>query len=397
MSSRIRIFDHFCQPINGADFTNLPTTTRGWVLNGYGSCDIAIGYNPTQPQAGQVAQERYWQIGNLIHITHIPTIDVDGNTNGQIPDWTGIILLQRDWDDGILKVKAYSAEALLAFRAMPYVSVKGTPKTIMDLILRNAHATARNIIIQPGQVDDVAKTFSDNLRTNAFDHIKKLINDAQMDWSVTGSINERGTLDLFYNLYAQKGIETSLTLNNNNTELSGQRLSEQGTISNQIFGYSQAQTPGSRHAKEILNQASIDDYGPLQLNQVFMGRQDPTSVQNAAQARADNRSRPVKMIKRNVLDYKNAFDFLDIGNIVTVKDTRVGFHPNGGYGFESKFRIISMDYNDLSNKVPLNLEFESDVEISYSANSQNVLPGDILWDDGGRLLWDDGSVILWDN
>src|SRR5258706_969935 len=331
MTSRIRLFDHFMQPIQGADFSNLPTTTRGWVLNGYGSCDIAIGYDPSHPQSEQIAQERYWQIGNLIHIEHIPTIDANGNMNGQIPNWTGIILLQRDWDRGILHVKAYSAEAILAMRAMPYLSVKGTPRTIFSQILQYAHAKACNIIIQPGQLDDTTLTFSDNLRTNAYDHIKKLINDAQMDWSITGSINDKGTLDLFANLYSRKGIETSQSLNNNNTELSGTLLSEQGTISNQIFVYSQAQTPGSRYAKEIINQDSINDYGPLQLNQVFMGRQDPTSVQNATQSRADNRSRPVKMIKRNVLDLRNIFDFLDTGNIVIVKDTSVGFHPNGGY------------------------------------------------------------------
>ena len=397
MTSRIRIFDHYMQPINGGDFTNLPTTTRAWILNAYGLCDISIGYDPNVSQASQAAQERFWQYGNLLHIEHIPDKDENGNYKGKLPDWVGIILPQRDWDQGILHLKAYSAESILAFRAMPYLSVKGTPRTIFSQILQQAHAKARNIIIQPGQLDDTALTFSDNLRTNAYDHIKKLTGDAQMDWSVTGSINERGTLDLFANLYARKGIDTALTLNNNNTELAGTLLSEQGTINNQIFGYSQAQTPGSRYTKEIVNQASMDDYGPLQLNQVFMGRQDPTSVQNAAQARADSRSRPVKIIKRNALDRKNTFDFLDAGNVVTVKDTSVGFHPNGGFGFESQFRIISMDYNDLSNKVPLNLEFVKDVDIIAPSNNPTpATPSVILWDDGSAILWDDGSKILWD-
>jgi hypothetical protein len=275
---------------------------------------------------------------------------------GKLPDWTGIILPNRDWDNGVGHITAYSAEAILAFRAMPYVKVKGTPKSVFTEILDHAHERARNIIIQPGTLDDSPINVPDDLKTNAYDHILKMIESTGMDWNVTGEIDEKNNLQLFANLYARKGIKTKLTLNSSNTELQGPLLSEQGTPSNQVFGYSQASTAESRFGPlEGIHQAAFDDYGALQLNQVFIGKHDPASVTRAAQMRANERGRPVKMIKRIALDNKKTFDFLDVGNTATVKDKRVGFHPNGGYGFESQVRIVSMDYNDMSNKVVLNI------------------------------------------
>lgn len=355
MSSRIRIFDHFCHPL--VELSGVPTTPRGWILNKFSRCEFSVGYNHLLPQASQKWNERNFQYGNLIHVEHIPTTDASLAKRGKLPDWTGIILPNRDWDLGVGHVTAYSAEAILAFRAMPYVKISGTPKSIFTQILDHAHARAKNIIIQPGQLDDLPVTIPDDLKTNAYDHILKLISDSGMDWNVTGQIDEKNNLQLFANLYARKGIKTNLVLNSTNTELQGPLLSEQGTPANQVFGYSQASTAESRFGPlEGIHQDALDDYGALQLNQVFIGKHDPQSVARAAQTSANNRGRPSRMIKRIALDHIKTFDFLDAGNTTVVKDNRVGFHPNGGFGFESTVRILSMDYNDMSNKVPLNIE-----------------------------------------
>ena len=346
MASRITIFDHFMRRLVEIE---APTTPRSWILNGYGRCEFSL--STSDPKC----TENNLQFGNLVFIEHLPSKDETGQIHGKLPDWVGIIMPPRSWDLGVCHVSAYSAESILAFRAMPYVTVKGTPKTIFEMIIEHAHERAKNIIIQPGFLDDQPLTFPDDLRTNAYDHINKLTNDAGMDWDVTGEIDEKGDLLLFANLYRKKGIETGLVLHNNNTELQSPLLTEQGTPSNQVFGYSQANTAQARQRVEVVNQDSIDDYGPLQLNQVFIGKHDGTSVRNAAQVRVNERGRPVKIIKRILLDHSNAFDLVNVGNILTVKDTNVGFY-NGGFGLDADVRIISMDYNDLSNKTPLNVE-----------------------------------------
>jgi hypothetical protein len=350
MGSRIHIFDHFQKPIAEISVT---TTPRSWVLNGHGRCDFSM--STSDPKC----TERILQFGNLIHIEHVPTKDENGNFNGTLPTWTGVILTPRTWNYGIVNCTAYSAEAILSFRAMPYVTVKGTPKHIFSQILEHAHTKAKNIIIQENIMDDIQATFSDDLRTNAYDHIGKLIKDTGMDWSITGDINEKGNLELFANLYYRKGINTPLILNNNNTELQSPLLIEQGTPSNQVFGYSQANTSRSRFSVEITDQESIDDYGPLQLNQVYVGRHDKAGIENSTKARVDKRARPVRNFRRVALDRKSIFDYLNVGNTVTVKEISAGFHPEGGLGFESTVKIIGMEYNDLSNKAPLNLEIEN--------------------------------------
>ena len=346
MASRISIFDHFARPLAEIE---APTTPRSWVLNEYGRCEFSI--STSDPKC----TEQNMQFGNLVFIEHLPSKDETGQIHGKLPDWTGIILPPRTWDLGVLHIVTYGIEALLAFRSMPYASVRGTPRTVFTQILEHAQERAKNIVIQPGSLDDKPLTYPDDLRMNAYDHIRKMVDNVGMDWDVTGQINEKGELELLANLYDKKGVASGLVLHNNNTELQPPLLTEQGTPSNQVFGYSQAQTSQARHKVEVLNQEALDDYGPLQLNQVFTGKHDPTSVRLAAQARADERGRPKKIIKRVVLDRSDAFSLINIGNTVTVKDANVGFY-NGGFGIDTQVRIISMDYNDLSNKTPLNVE-----------------------------------------
>ena len=354
MTSKITIFNHFMDKL--IDFSNIPTTPRSWILNGYGKAEFSIGFDPTLPQSSQLLQERYFQFGNLIHIEHIPSKNVSGNNNGKLPDWTGIILPNRDWDIGVCHITAYAAEAILAFRAMPYLSVQGTPKNVIRQMINIVHERANNIVFQPGVLDDIPLTFPDNLRTNAYDHIQKLVKNSNLDWDVTGSINPNGRLELFINLYRRKGIDTSLEFTNINSELGSPLLSEQGTPTNQVFGYSQAQTKQSRYSSEAIHQSSFDDYGPLQLNQVYVGVQDQAGTDNATKVRAEQRGRPMKRVSRNAIDINNTYDYLNVGNTVSVRDTNSGFNPNGGYGFDARVKILSMSYNDLSDRVPLTIE-----------------------------------------
>lgn len=352
MTSRATIYDHFCRRL--ADF-EITTTPRSWVLNGYGKCEFSIGFDETTPQASQLLQERYFQYGNILHIEHIPSVGADGTPNGRLPDWSGIILPPRTWDTGVCHLTAFGAEAILQLRAMPYADVSDTPANVFRRIITEANQ-AGNIIFQFGVIEDVAVVHQDYFCLNAYDHIQKLIKATGMEWSITGEINSRGGLDLCANLYRRKGIDTSLSLTNINTELADPLLTEQGAISNIVYGYSDAFTKNDRIVVPVVNQNSVNDYGPLQLNQVYQGMRSAASVQSAAQSRLDSRSRPTRTVKRVALDRADTFSYLETGNTVLVHETRAGFALDGGYGFDSRVRILSIDYNDLSDKAPLNVE-----------------------------------------
>jgi hypothetical protein len=351
MPSTLRVFSHFAKLLG---YLEAPTTPRSWVLNGYGKADFSVG---TQYLTDKFPhkQETVMQYGNLVYIEHIPSKDAAGTVNGQLPPWVGIILPDRNWPDKILNATAYSAEAILTFRPMPLTKISGTPASMFKEMLGYARAVTDDIVIQPGVIEDIPETFSDSLATSAYDHIVKLCNRAGMNWDVTGQIDTRGNLQLYANLYRRKGAATRLELTRDNTEGSGSLLTEQGTPYNVIYGYSQASTKESRYFAMGRNQASIDKYGALATNVTFSGITDQTALQNAAQSMADN-SPPLLKLHRVALDVGATFTSLAAGNTVTILDNTAGFKAGGGFGFAAQARILSLDYNDLSNKAPLNLE-----------------------------------------
>lgn len=348
MTSKMYIFDHFMQLIAEVDY---PSTPRSWVLNGYGKCEFSLSTYDTK------CVERYLQYGNFVHIEHLPTKTESNVTNGTLPTWTGVILPPRDWGLGVLSVSAYSAEAILKFRAMPYLKInKSAKQNFMDIISMS-YWRSKFVPIRFGVLNESEGYFPDDLRTNAYDHIQKLMKDSGMEWNITGEVYNN-KLFLYANLYNRMGTDTQYSLDNLNSELTSPLMTEQGTPSNHVFGYSQAYTSRSRFVQEAINLSSYNDYGPLEINQVFLGKKDNKSIYVSAAARAENRGRPVKIVPKNILDEGQVFSYISIGNSVNVIEKNAGFNPVGGLGFSGEARIVSITYNDLSNKVTTNLEVE---------------------------------------
>ena len=360
MTSRILLFDKYMH--YKTELANVKDFQRGWVLNGYGKGSFTI--ETTDPDC----TIDNLQFGNLVHVVHVATPGATGN--GILPTWTGIILPPQDWDKGKIKITVYGAEAILDFRAMPYVKVDNTPASVFTQLLTLAHKQSTNIIIQPGRIQDIKTNYTDKLKLSALAHIKKLSDTNQMDWDVIGSVslarlNAGGTSDLqlFANLYDNKGSNPPFTLTEKNTEMSSPYLSIQGTPSNIVHGYSQAQTPATRWGFIGINQAAVDDYGPLELNKVFVGLDDQASVKSAAQAWATNNGRPTMRVGRKILNIDNNFDYLDIGNTLQIKERAgIGFLPDGTFGLDGSIRIIAMDYSDVTDSVKIVVDINPPVK-----------------------------------
>ncbi len=366
MTSKAWFFNHWGELEEGG--IPITTTPRSWILNGYGRCDFAI------PLGDSFLKEKYIQFGNFIHIKHYPNENEGRSVYGSLPDWTGIIVPTRTWNNDAVVISAVSIEALLAFRAMPFVSIEGTPDTVFKQIIgyANSNATVQNssLAIGLGQIDVSTATssyswtatpqllsYSDELRTNAYDHINKMIERVGMDWDIVGTlIPSSYALKLTANLYQRKGRE-GLILTSVNTDQQNPILTEQGTITNQIFAYNQAQTAETRIMEESIDANSIYKYGPFQNNMVFTGvTSSEGTVRSSGQMRVTTRGEPVKIVSRTALDYLDTFSFIAVGNICFVYSPTVGFNPDGSLGFRSWARILSADFNDLTNKVALNVK-----------------------------------------
>lgn len=347
MASKIMMFDKYMRPL---DELNAAVTPRSWVLNDVGRAEFSLSLSDPK------CKEVNIQYGNLVLIQHVPSKDAAGNEKGRLPDWVGIILPKRDWDLGVVHVTAFSAESVLAFRPMPFTRIEGSPATMFKQILQYANDLPSGIKVQPGMIDDLPVILQDDLRISAHEHLKTVAQKARMDWDVTAELDDNGSLVLYANLYTVKGVNTLQGLDSANTELRSPLLSEQGVPFNYVVGYSHAFTETDRTRGEGINQASLDDYGLLGMNEVFLGLHDAGSVVTAANNRAISSGRPQKIIQRTALDSFALFDFLDVGNTLSVHDDNVGFSPDGGFGLHADVTVISLDYNDLTNKCPLNLE-----------------------------------------
>lgn len=346
MTSEIRFFDQTGAFLDV--FSDLPTTPRSWVLNAYGRCEFSVPLNH------DAAQEKLLRFGNFIHVKHIPTAD---NT-GRLPDWTGVILTPRKWDIDAIHVTAYSIEGVLAYRAMPFVDkITGSPDQVFGYIMNYASArlAGKTPPIKPGWLDEKEGLYSDDLRTNAYDHIRKLIQTTGLEWDCHGEVNA-GTLTLHTDLRYPSLTASGLSLTSDNTEEASPLLEEQGTIVNQIFGYSNDQTAADRVMQEIRNNQSIGLYGPWQINQTFIGVHDAAGIFAAANKTGDINGFAQRVFKRVALDVDDTFSYLRTGALVLVDEPRAGFNVNGGFGFTSLVRILSMDYNDTANKVNLTVE-----------------------------------------
>jgi hypothetical protein len=367
MASKAWFFNHWGELEEGG--IPITTTPRSWILNGYGRCDFTI------PLSDSFLKEKYIQFGNFIHIKHYPDETGGRSVYGILPDWTGMIVPTRTWNKDAVVVSAVSVEALLAFRAMPFVTVEGTSDTVFRQIIGYANAsptvTNSSIPINLGRVDTAtsstslswsnpelqAVSYSDELRTNAYDHIKKMVERVNMDWDIVGTLTPGSyALKLTANLYQRKGRD-GLILTTVNTDEQNTLLTEQGTITNQVFAYNQAQTAETRIMQEVVDTTSMNKYGPFQANMVFTGiTSSDTSVRSAGQMRVTTRGEPVKLVSRTALDYLDTFSFIATGNICFVYSPTVGFNPDGSLGFRSWARILSMDFNELTKQVALTVE-----------------------------------------
>lgn len=381
MTSIIKIFDKSGTFLD--EISDVGTTPRSWVLNGYGRASIPMPLNHPK------LTERNFRFGNLVYITHIPK-----ETTGQLPVWGGKILPQRQWNSDACIVSAYTGEGILPYRAMPYVSISLPASEAFKALINYANAIAPNEVqIQLGDIVTKSLPYTDELKTNAYDHIKKLMSFSGNMWQVLPKYDDNtNTLSFIVNFVDFPPAAASLfSLTSSNTEKSDPLFTEQGTIINHIFARTQSNTEADRQMVDLKDQESIDLYGELQANMVYTGQRNTTTLSAVSStssssgtssssvgtssvstetntlgtAQPTSASTPTKfpaftgaskLFKRVALNVNDTFSNLRIGNILQINEPTVGFNPNGGFGVNANIRITTMSFNDTADKVDMVVE-----------------------------------------
>jgi len=342
MPSRITVFDHFGTPL--AELTT--TTARSWVLDGIGRCTF-----PLASFKDVNCNRNTLQYCNFLLVEHIPTIDAAGNVRGTLPPWVGIILPPQQWDYGRLTVTAYSAEALLSSRPMPYVNAAGSAGTIFAAMLQYANAIGGFPIV-PGAIYPFSEGANIPLRLSMYEEAQNLSKIFAQDFDILPSRSVSNQLILTANWYQQKGVTVNAVFSEGylgNMKLPS--LTEQGSLSNYVNGYNIASSNGTRIFANVQDQASQGDYGVLGSN-INLSAGNLAGVTTGATNALYSASRPTTTLELTALDSGITFTGLAVGNVWNVVLNSVGFY-GGGIGFSGAVRLTGVEYDDWTNEARL--------------------------------------------
>lgn len=342
MPSRVTIFDHYGLAIAEVN----TTTTRSWVLDDIGRCMFPLA---TFTDAN--CNRQTLQYGNFVLVEHIPTRDGLGGTNGTLPPWIGIIMPPQQWEYGRLMVTAYSAESLLSYRPMPYITAKGSAGSVFQQMIGFANGIG-GFPLEYGEIYPYSSNTNYPLRLSMYEEAKNLARAFQQDWDVTYTKTLQNQLVLYANWYQQKGV----TVNAAFTEGIGgnmklPRLTEQGILANLVFGYNVASSDGKRLTSSAIYDPSVGDYGVLGTNANFSVN-GQAAVDIATQNVIYTQSRATITLELTALDAGDTFTYLSVGNVWDVALNSVGFY-GGNIGFQGSVRLTAVEYSDYDNEARL--------------------------------------------
>lgn len=345
--SRVLVFDPAGHILTELDVA----TVRSWVLSDVGRLTFEINvFDPTGAQTYALKTTPVnLNYGNLILVQHRASTSADGTTNGVLPDWCGVILPLQQWGPGTITVTAYSAEQILKYRPMPYVNLAGTADTQFVQLLAYANALG-GLHISPGIIDSSSKIGPNALRGDALSETKNLVTQSGCEWDVTPQLDSNGTLTLLGNWYVRKGMATNQLLCNVNTEAASQIYMEQGEFYNQVIGYSDAHTDGTRSTATVTNFSSVAQNGLLAISKAFPGTQNAGAdvISNMASAYLAQFSSPTRTFAPRILDVGNLFSYMVTGNTFLGQFDNVAF-SNGQIGFQGSIRATAIEYDELAN------------------------------------------------
>lgn len=369
MASKIMVFDNMGNMLD--EFVST-TTVRSWVLNDYGRCEFTMStYDPK-------CNAKNLNYGNILLIQHVPSVSVDRNnnpqTNGQLPDWVGVIVPPRTWGINKVTVVAYSAEYIMLNRAMPDDVITDSAGGIFWELINYSNDDADEygaIEIEPGQIDTSGATHSETLKLSALEHAKAVASTYGNDFDITPAVIGNGHLLLQGNFYMMKGVNTQFILSdgdNANIEFNESILTEQGTLGNAVIGYGatvstkvigaghghrkgRVSTTKSRQSTEDADMNSILKYGLYLSNQSY-NVSSLSDIHLANQQFLSQNSEPIMTFQINAADNLKTFDNLVVGNVLQLTLTTIGFF-GGQIGFQDWVRLDGVEYDDLQNKAKL--------------------------------------------
>lgn len=332
--SSIQIFDRTGTKISEFNVN----ASRTWQLSDYGRCIFEI------PIIHPKCTEDILQFGNLIYIEH-----------PKLPAWGGVIDIPREWGKNTVIVYAYSAEYLFKFRAEENINkLSLSPGNIFKYII-DASNRSEDIRIRTGSIytKDEAISWELNL-LNYYNEVKRLADDTDNEWILTPKINNK-ELEFEAQWGEKLGGETTYALTEGlNIETGEAIVSENGEIFNDILGIGSGSSNKTKEKVHLFDETSIGKYG-LRQTSVSIAEGEYASVEIGTRTELNKKKNPQKTFALTALDVGNTWNYINIGNTVSLHLNTIGFQ-NKELGMDTTVRINGMTFLEDENKLSLNCE-----------------------------------------
>lgn len=324
------------------------TAPREWVLNGVTKC--AWQMSLLDPKC-TLANLEY---GNMVLIDH-----------PSLPDWVGFIDSDssggRIWSSGnTLKVMAISAEILFNYGDTPIAKLTGTAGDIFRQIIEIVNGQSLVAMVQPGDIYIGGQVREETLGQAPLEHIRRISERAGNDWDVRGEV-VNGLLQLYANWYERKGTHYDRLLTEDHLEFSENLLEEQGEIVNDLTGYGDASTRGTRMYAHKEVTESIGQVGRRRRNVVFSGNTQQGTLEENTETMVGVMAWPRIRTNFSLVNEDDLYELIDVGNSFPYHLDHAGFQPNGEFGTDGTARILAMAFSDeaVNDKVQLVVEGEA--------------------------------------
>lgn len=326
---------------DGAEITRLGNVVieRDWVLNGIGEATFNI------PNLNPKTLEDVIQFGTFVIVEQ-----------DRLPDWGGVVDVDRDWDGAVIGVSLYSAEKMLTWRKTPHDELlKGTAGALISKLIGYANID-EDTRIYGGSIYGGGVSREETLGKQCWDHIDQIRRRSGCDVFITPELDNTGCIRFALDWHQKLGVKSTFELREGvNLERDGRRvLAERGPIINEITGLGDVGTNKTRIKITKRNQVSIDLYRLRSKNRVYDGNKDMGTLTENVLADLEITAFPYRLFYLTALDVGDTFVELEMGNTYPLFMNTVGF-MGADFGVETFVRVLGMKYKERENKIELTL------------------------------------------
>ncbi len=331
----IKIYDRF-----GSELVQFrAAASRSYVIAREGRLSLNLATRKTQYVNPDVLKPGNW-------------ILVQSDT---LPDWVGVIDMPREWGYRTVKVYAYTPERVFSWRRGPLEQViAGSPGALVTQLITIMN-DAQQTVIRAGIMYKGGTQRSETLHPNPLSqNLANIQTQSREEYSWRPVIDSNGRLIVYCDWSKNIGdfVECPLVegKKGGNIENTGSTLTEDGTIVNDLLGYGKGATWATRPSVPTKSvDTSLSDYGLMQGSKDWGSAFEPAVIAQNNLAYLGVYSQPRKTFGVTALNRGQTFQYMKLGNRLTLQMQSVGF-TGDGVGTETTVRILGMGYDPLSGQ-----------------------------------------------